>query len=40
MIQTPTVPSLFARHPQNLLDRAIFASASAMSVFALLSPLF
>jgi hypothetical protein len=39
MIYMPTMPTFVARPSLSLLDRTIFASIAAMTVFALLSPL-
>ncbi|MEJ5978790.1 hypothetical protein WG901_19205 [Novosphingobium sp. PS1R-30] len=40
MTNQPAMSPLAAFPAMSLLDRAIFASVSAMSVFALFSPLF
>ena len=39
MTRQPALAPFFARSTLPLLDRAVFASISAMSVFALFSPL-
>ena len=40
MIQSADISPIFPPHAMSLLDRAICASISAMSVFALFAPLF